>query len=106
MQFANMLKLECDASLRARALGRCGHDGAVACRPRDVSSRGSAARSRHVDAERPRRVLVHYIRDGHGRDHLDEVGRDAPVQTPHALALNDLAKRTAHCALRALRCFL
>lgn len=85
----------------ARALGRFGGD-----RPRDVTGRRGATRSRHVDAERPAGVLIHHVRDGHSRDHLDEVGCDAPVQAPHAFALNDLAERTAHCALRALCCFL
>lgn len=69
--------------------------------------RGAGARaSRHVDAERAAGVLVHHVRDGHGRDHLDEVGRDAAVQPAQTLALHDLAERTAHRALRALRCFL
>lgn len=68
--------------------------------------RGLGARSRHVDAERPARVLVHHVRDRHGRDHFDEVGRDAAVQPTDALALDYLAEHAAHRALRAFRCFL
>lgn len=99
MQFANMLKLECDASVELERV--------VIGAPHKAGGAGVGARaSRHVDAERAAGVLVHHVRDGHGRDHLDEVGRDAAVQPAQALALHDLAERTAHRALRALRCFL
>lgn len=65
-----------------------------------------AAGSRHVDAERAARILVDDVRDRHGGDHLDEVGRDAAVEPAEALTLHDVAEHAVHCTLCYFRGFL